>query len=172
MEEMTYGERQLAKAEFRLARRRRAVLLLPGAAVIFWALADLVAARHGRVWALTQGDGALSALLRHTADHLQPVAWTLALVLVPLLVALKPKPKRTGAIIALFAGPVLTPLLFGAGGWRLWQITALSGIVLWIESQDQLRARRAAAVETSEESGEPASLHSISPASFQRRSSS
>lgn len=129
-------ERALARAEFRAARRRRALTLLPGAAVILWALADLVASRFARLSDVQGG------FFRHVADHIQPVAWTLAAVLVPYLVALKPRPKRTGAVIALFTGPVLSPLLFGAGGWRLWQIAALAGLVLWIESQDQPRVRR------------------------------
>lgn len=166
MEGLTYGERRLRKAEFRAARRRRAATLLPGVAVIFWSLADLVAARHHRVIELNAG------FLDHLTDHIQPIGWTVLIVLLPFLVAMKPKPKRSGSVLALFTGPVLTPLIFGSGGWRLWQIALLAALVLWIESQDQVRARRLPADTGSSAAVEEASLHAISGASFQRRSSS
>ncbi len=174
------GDRAATRAAFRAERRRRALTLLPGTAVVFWALADLVAGRFHRLSALDAG------FIRHVTDHIQPVAWTLAFVLIPYLVAVKPKPKRTGAVVALFTGPVLTPLLFGAGGWRLWQIAVLAGLVLWIESRDQPRVGRrrpAAEPATFEEDFEPArevvtsemstsSFQEMSAAPFQRRSSS
>jgi hypothetical protein len=174
---MTVGERKLARAEFRAARRRRTLTLFPGATIILWALADLVGARNARLSALKFG------FIRHITDNMQPIAWTILLVLVPYLLAVKPKPKRSGAVLALFTGPVLTPLLFGSGGWRLWQIGALAALVLWIEGQDQGRARRrvpepAAEPEFVPEEPSPvaeppaASLQAISGASFQRRSSS
>lgn len=125
-----------SRAEFRAARRKRALILLPGTAVVMWSLANLVAARHGRLSALEAG------FVKHVIDHALPVLWTLFLVQVPFLLSLKPKPKRSGAVLAMFTGPVLTPLVFGAGGWRLWQIAAFAGLVLWIESGDQMRARR------------------------------
>jgi len=154
-------------------------MLLPGVAVILWSLADLVAARHARLHG-----GFFSAIV----DHIQPIIWTLLAVLVPLLVALKPKPKRWGAVMAMFTGPVLTPILFGAGGWRLWQIGSIALLVLWIEGADQVRARRrvdeeepvaeVAATGWEDAPGSetavspPLPLHAISGASFQRRSSS
>jgi len=177
------GVRAQSRAEFRAARRRRALTLLPGAAVILWSLSDLVAARAGRASAAKLG------LLGHLVDHVQPIAWTLLVVLVPFLVALKPKPKRSGAVLAMFTGPVLTPLLFGAGGWRLWQIGVFAALVLWIESGDQVRVRRrpdsldevgvdepvALAPVAPPPVAEPdfgSSLQAISGASFQSRSSS
>ena len=100
------------------------------------------------------------------------------------MLALKPKPKRTGAVVALFTGPVLSPLVFGAGGWRLWQIAALAALVLWIESADQPRVvRRRVEVEPAveEPTVEPApapaafsdeAFQAMSGAPFQSRSSS
>ncbi|MCA1832705.1 MAG: hypothetical protein ABR548_05255 [Actinomycetota bacterium] len=176
---MTLGERKLAKAEFRAMRRRRALALLPGVAVIFWSLADLVAARGARLSALNLG------FIRHVLDGVQPIAWTLLLVVVPYLLAVKPRPKRSGAVLALFTGPVLTPILFGSGGWRLWQIGVLAALVLWIEGQDQPRVVRRRPVEVTsadpeyiEEGPSPMSVpeepsfQSIDGASFQSRSSS
>jgi hypothetical protein len=155
-------------------------MLLPGISVVLWSLADLVAARLSRLSAANAG------LIAHVVDHVQPIVWTLLLVLVPYLLALKPRPKRSGAVLAMFTGPVLTPLLFGAGGWRLWQIGAFAALVLWIESGDQVRARRRppeVVLEPEErvfEEPEPepmvpleySSFQSMSGASFQRRSSS
>lgn len=165
------------RAEFRSARRRRALALLIGSPIVFWALANLVAARHERLGIIRAG------FFRHVADHAQPVAWTLLLVLVPMLLAVKPKPKRSGAVFAMFTGPVISPLLFGAGGWRLWQIGAFSVLVLWIESGPQDRARRrVVSLEPAEAPADiersvaaspvASSLHAMSGASFQRRSSS
>jgi len=174
---LTRDDRHAGKAAFRAARRRRAVTLLPGTAIVLWSLADLVAARSARLSIAKAG------FLHHIVDHVQPIVWTLAFVLVPLLVSVKPKPKRSGALLALFTGPFLTPLIFGAGGWRLWQIFSLAAIVLFIESGDQARVRRR--VIDVREPAEPAlvlkpvdepvadpSFHEMSGASFQRRSSS
>lgn len=177
---MRRNQQTASKAAFRSARRRRVLALFPGATVILWSLADLVAARHARLTRVG------AAWPHHIVDHVQPVAWTVLLVLVPYLLALKPKPNRSGAVLALFTGPVLTPILFGSGGWRLWQIGALAALVLWIEGRDQPRMRRreapvsasretAAPVEeppASEETVPLPSFQSISGASFQRRSSS
>jgi hypothetical protein len=179
-------DRSARKAAFRAARRKRAMTLLPGTAIILWSLADLVAARHARLAAAKAG------LIHQAFDHVQPIVWTLLVVLVPYLVSVKPKPKRSGALLAMFTGPVLTPLLFGAGGWRLWQILAFAGLVLWIESGDQKRARRAVQERdrrrlvvdltdgaappdvafVDDDGGAASSFHAMSGASFQRRSSS
>ncbi len=174
-----------SRAEFRAVRRRRAMTLLPGTAVILWSLANLEAARYERLAAVHAG------FFGHLVDHVQPIVWTLLLVQVPFMLAVKPRPKRSGAVLAMFTGPVLTPLLFGAGGWRLWQIAVFAGLVLWIESGDQVRARRRPVPSVEEPPVEPPlaeppfvaasppvvdeyapSLQAISGASFQRRSNS
>lgn len=96
-------------------------MLLPAAIATLWSLANLVAARHGRLTELEAG------LLRHAADHVQPVVWTLLFVLAPLAMAVKPDPAPAGAALALLAGPAMSPFLFGPGGWSLWQ-TATVGV--------------------------------------------
>jgi hypothetical protein len=122
---LNYGEHMLAGLEFRAARRRRVALLLPAMAVAFWAIADLAAARHGRL--LTQD----ASFIRHVLDHLALAAWTLVLVLGGLATALKPRRIPAGALVAILAGPVLTPLIFrGGGGWHLWQIALFVLLVL------------------------------------------
>lgn len=120
----TYANQLLRRAEFRAARRRRLTLLAPAVAVAFWALADLVAARHGRLSANDAG------AIRHVIDHLQPIAWMVILVVGPVAVALKPGRSRAPAMVAALAGPVLTPLVFGPGGWHAWQIAAFLVIAL------------------------------------------
>lgn len=113
---MTYGERMLGRLDFKLARRRRLVLLVPAAILAVWASADLGAARHGRLD--VQGAG----LLRHVADHAALAAWTL-LVVGAFATALKPRRAPGAALVAILAGPVLTPVIFrGGGGWHAWQI--------------------------------------------------
>lgn len=116
------SERPLARAEFRPARRRRLLRLAPGAALIAWALADLVAARHRRL-----ADLGVPAL-RHVADHLQAIAWTVLVVFGTYALAFKPRPLRLGVLIAMATGPVLTPILFGYGGWHPWQIVGLAAL--------------------------------------------
>ena len=116
----THGERLLAQAEARVkargARRRQLLLLTPSSAVILWALADLVAARHSRSLMMH------AAVLRHIADHAQVVAWTIFLVVIPLAIAVKRDGVPGGAALTLLAGPIATPLVFGPGGWKAWQI--------------------------------------------------
>ncbi len=148
--------RTRATREFRAERRRRALVLAGSLSVTFWALADLVAARHRSL------SDVGASFLEHLGDYVQPVAWTLALVVTPLLVSVKPRPRRAGAILALLTGPVLTPLVFGAGGWHLWQIGLLGAIALWIESEDQRRARFA---RSAEEEDSDVSLMAAEPAS-------
>jgi hypothetical protein len=136
---ITYGERMLLEAErkarARSAKRRRLTLLAPTALVTFWSLADLVAARSARLSSLD------AAFLHRIFDHTEVVAWTFAFVMLPLMMAVKPDPLPSGALLAFFAGPVLTPLLFGPGGWKLWQGTALTVIAALILAAHYERER-------------------------------
>lgn len=121
----TYGDRLLARAEFRAERRRRMALLLPLIAAALWALADLVAARHGRL--IAQGAGAV----RHATDHLVPIAWTVILVVGAAAIGLKPKRSSAPLLVSILAGPVLSPALFGPGGWHPWQTALFLALALF-----------------------------------------
>lgn len=130
----------LAQAESRLrfkaARRRRLVLLGPTTFAIFWALADLVAARHARLTELHAG------FLRHAVDHGEVIGWTLLFVLAPIALAIKPEPLTSGAALSLAAGPILSPILFGSGGWKWWQVLLVALVDLLILAAARTRARR------------------------------
>ncbi|HJT38102.1 MAG TPA: hypothetical protein VJ818_06725 [Actinomycetota bacterium] len=120
---MTYGEEMLAEAEAaadararkRSARKRRTRLLLPFLGATLWAMFDLMAARNTRLAA--GGAGGIRLLF----DHLIVIGWTLLFVIMPMAGALKTEPLPAGAGLAFIAGPVLTPILFGHGGWKWWQ---------------------------------------------------
>lgn len=120
---ITYGEQMLHQAEARAARKtarkRRTTLLAPAAAATLWALADNLAARNARLDAI--GAGAF----RHIVDNALPLLWVLLFVMLPLMAALKLEPLPLGAALALVAGPIMSPLLFGPGGWNWWQKTVV-----------------------------------------------
>jgi hypothetical protein len=124
----------LADAEARLARRaaraaarkRRVRLLIPCMAVILWALADLIAARHARLGAQDVG------VLAHVFNHFLPVTWTLLFVFAPMGAALKIDPLPAGALLAIAAGPFMTPRLFGAGGWHPWQTFVIVAVTFLV----------------------------------------
>lgn len=126
----TYGEQVLRQAERRAravsARRRGLTLLMPGAVAALWALADLVAARHARLVSLDV------SVLRHVVDHAEPILWTVLFSFLPLLASVKPEPLPSGAALALAAGPVLSPTLFGSGGWKPWQIAVVAAIAVLV----------------------------------------
>ncbi|MCA1829983.1 MAG: hypothetical protein ABR552_08720 [Actinomycetota bacterium] len=112
---LTYGEEMLARAEARArarrgarsARKRRRTLLFPASLATAWATVDTLVGQHSR---------AATAL-----DGLELLAWTVVLVLIPLAVSIRPRrPIPAGAVVAVIAGPLLSPVLFGAG-WSLWQ---------------------------------------------------
>jgi len=137
----TYGEQMLRRAEqkvrSRAARRRRLTLLAPAAIATLWSLADLLAARHARL------DGA--GLVHTFIDHSEVIAWTFGFVLVPILLSIKPSPLPQGAGLALVAGPVLTPIVFGAGGWHLWQDIIVFGVCAMILLAARARDHRVTA---------------------------
>jgi hypothetical protein len=132
---MTYGEEMLAQAEElavararnHSARKRRVRLLLPFLGAALWAMFDLVAARNGRLSA--GGAGGIRLLF----DHVLVMGWTLLFVIAPMIGALKREPMPSGAALSFTAGPILTPILFGHGGWNWWQslvVLIVSGLVL------------------------------------------
>jgi hypothetical protein len=120
---VTYGEEMLAQAEAeaferaraRSARKRRARLLLPFLGATLWAMFDLMAARNGRLSA--GGAGGIRLLF----DHVLVMGWSLLFVMAPMIGALKRDPLPSGAALSFVAGPILSPLLFGHGGWNWWQ---------------------------------------------------
>ncbi len=120
---VTYGEEMLAQAEAQAvararqhsARKRRVRLLLPFLGASLWAMFDLMAARNGRLSA--GGAGSIRLLF----DHVLVMAWTILFVIAPMIGALKRDPMPSGAALSFVAGPVLSPILFGHGGWKWWQ---------------------------------------------------
>jgi hypothetical protein len=128
---MTYGEEMLAEAEARArkqsTRRRRSRLLVPFLIAALWAMADLMSARNGRL----TGGGAGG--LRLLFDHVLIIGWTALFVISPMIGALKRDPLPAGAALSFISGPVLSPILFGHGGWKWWQslvVTLVAGLVL------------------------------------------
>ena len=140
---VTHGETMLARAERRArgraARRRRRMLLLPASFATVWALIGLLVARHERL------SHAHASAFRHLYDHVSVAAWTLLLVIVPLAVALRPRPIPAGAALAVIAGPILSPVLFGPGGWSRWQIAVVSAVaaLVLLSQRERRRVERA-----------------------------
>jgi hypothetical protein len=137
---MTYGEEMLAEAEARArnhsAKRRRGRLLVPFLFAALWAMFDLMSARNARL--VAGGAGGIRTLF----DHVLVMAWSVAFVIVPMIGALKREPLPAGAALAFISGPVLSPILFGHGGWKWWQslvVTLVAALVLL--STRSLRAR-------------------------------
>lgn len=132
---MTYGEEMLAQAEEQAvsrarkhsARKRRVRLLLPFLGATLWAMFDLIAARNGRL--SSGGAGGIRLLF----DHVLVMGWTVLLVIAPMIGALKREPLPSGAALSFVAGPILSPILFGHGGWNWWQslvVLIVAGLVL------------------------------------------
>lgn len=134
----TYGEQLLAQAEgkrrVKAARRRLVRVFAPSAVVIIWAMLDLLSGRGARLDEIEAG------AIRTFFDHIQVIGWTTLFVLLPLAGALKPEPLPSGAALAWFAGPVLSPVLFGAGGWTKWQMAFMTLIVAMILVGQRVRA--------------------------------
>ena len=128
---MTYGEEMLAEAEARTrkqsAKRRRARLLWPFMIAALWAMFDLMVARNARL--VGGGAGGIRLLF----DHVLVMFWSVAFVIVPMIGALKRDPLPAGAALSFVSGPVLSPILFGHGGWKWWQslvVALVAGLVL------------------------------------------
>jgi hypothetical protein len=137
---MTYGEEMLVQAEARArkvsVRRRRSRLLIPFLIAALWAMADLMSARNASLTA--GGAGGVRLLF----DHILVMGWTAAFVILPMAGALKRDPLPAGAALALISGPILSPILFGHGGWKWWQslvVVLVAGLVL-LSTRSRARA--------------------------------
>ena len=125
-----------ARTSRHTARKRRTMLLAPACIATVWALADQLTARNARLDAI--GAGAF----RQMIDNAEPILWTVLFVLLPLAGALKIEPLPSGAALALVAGPIMSPALFGPGGWNFWQQTVV--IVVCVLTLAATVARRTA----------------------------
>ena len=136
---MTYGEEVLAQAEATIraqsARRRTMLLLTPTVATILWALSDLIAARHARL--IEAGVGPAGQFI----DHITPIVWTIGLVLLPMISAIRHSELPAGAFLAFLAGPMMSTALFGPGGWKWWQLLVVTGASALVVSAGVARAR-------------------------------
>ena len=128
---MTYGEEMLAQAEDRArkqsAKRRRARLLGPFLIAALWAMFDLMSARNARL--VAGGAGGIRLLF----DHILVAVWSVTFVILPMVGALKRDPLPAGAALSFVSGPILSPILFGHGGWKWWQslvVVLVAGLVL------------------------------------------
>ena len=117
----------MSRMRARSARKRRVRLLLPFLGATLWAMLDLVAARNGRLSAAGAGG------IRLLFDHVLVMGWTVLFVIAPMIGALKRDPMPSGAALSFVAGPILSPILFGHGGWNWWQslvVMLVAGLVL------------------------------------------
>ena len=137
---MTYGEEMLAEAEERAyrqsAKRRRARLLAPFLFAALWAMFDLMSARNTRL--VGGGAGGIRLLF----DHVLVIFWWAAFVIIPMIGALKRDPLPAGAALSFVSGPILSPILFGHGGWKWWQnlvVALVAGLVL-LSTRSRARA--------------------------------
>ena len=132
---LTRGEELLLAAEMRarraIVRRRMTVLGAPVLLAVSASTAGLIGAQHARA---VSGGGP-----PHLLAHAAAIAFTLALVALPALGAVRAR-RMLPAVVAIACGPVLTPMLFGPGGWRWWQ-TALVGVACALVSSAAMRSR-------------------------------
>lgn len=134
---LTYGEQMLAQAERRArastTRRRLLTLFLPGALTSLWAVADLLDVR-------LEGSGGFALIFGAAL----PIIWTALFVIFPLYASLGIDPMPSGAVVAIVAGPILTPMLFGPGGWRWWHVAIMvmiNGLTVAAELSRRLASR-------------------------------
>jgi hypothetical protein len=129
----------LAQAEARArkvsVRRRRSRLLVPFLIAALWAMADLMSARNARL--ASGGAGGIRLLF----DHVLVMSWTGVFVILPMVGALKRDPLPAGAALAFISGPILSPILFGHGGWNWWQSLVVILIAALVLLSTRSRAR-------------------------------
>lgn len=122
---LTHGERLLAAAEARArtvrARRRMLALGAPALLATGAALAALTRTQHARLSA----DGPHG--LAHLGTHIVTIAFGVAFVALPLAGAVRAR-RALPAVVALLAGPVAMPMLFGGGGWRWWNAVIVAAV--------------------------------------------
>lgn len=136
---LTHGDRLLAHAEARAARavrnRRMRAVGIPALLATLASVVSLYRAQHARVVA-TGASG-----FRHVGGHATMITFTFTFVVLPLVGAIRSR-RAFPAVVAIVAGPVLTPRLFGAGGWRWWQ-TLVVVVASALVSASALVRRRA-----------------------------
>ncbi|MFP5225903.1 MAG: hypothetical protein ACLGH3_10205 [Actinomycetota bacterium] len=125
----TYGERLLAEAEnrARTQRHRRRLTLLFAPATLAASLA-MVGIWEQRRRALSD-----AGALRLVTDHLVVLVFMSVFVLGMIALAVRPGMPKVPAIIALVAGPIGMPILFGPGG-SLWQWLVIATVCLLLIS--------------------------------------
>lgn len=137
---LTHGDRLLAHAEARAARavrnRRMRALGIPVLLATVASGVSLYRAQHARVVA-TGASG-----LRHVGDHALMIAFTFAFVVLPLVGAIRSR-RVFPVVVAMVAGPALTPRLFGSGGWRWWQTFVVVAAGALVSASALLRRRAA-----------------------------
>jgi hypothetical protein len=138
---LTHGEQLLAAAEARArsARTRRRLLVLAGPALLATLTSSiaLTGAQHARL--STVGPHGF----RHLAIHVATIAYTLGFVALPLFGAARTS-RAVPAVLALLAGPLITPAVFGVGGWRWWETFVVAAVAAVLSSAAlQRRASRA-----------------------------
>lgn len=111
----TYGERLLEEAEDRSRRKRqirRLVLVLgPAAFAVLMAVIGTIGFRGQAA-----GD---AGFISRIFDSVLVIGYAGVLVVAPLYAALAPALNAWAAAVALAAGPIAMPILFGPG-WRVW----------------------------------------------------
>lgn len=128
---LTYGDRLLAEAEARahsaMVRRRMLALGVPALLATFASTAGLYRAQ------LEWIDATGASALRRAGTHALMIASTVTFVCIPLLGAIRSR-RIVPAMIALSAGPILTPQLFGPGGWRWWQTLVVVAVCVLVSA--------------------------------------
>lgn len=142
----THGEQMLAEAESRSRRiqtRRRIVLL---AAPVLLVTTTSTSALIGEQEARAIGTGASG--FGRMALHVLTVIYAVGLVALPAFGAARTR-RAIPAMVAFAAGPIITPMLFGSGGWRWWEIFVVGAVSALIATGAmQRRAARGALAAT------------------------
>lgn len=124
---------------------RRRILMLGGPALFVTSTATvaLIAEQHARRSPATPHG------LGHLMTDVALIAFTIAFVASPLVGAARTA-RAIPSLVAVIAGPIITPRLFGAGGWRWWETLVVIAVTAAISSaalqRRAPRRRRASSV--------------------------